>query len=166
MYGPAPFYDENTKNIPVSEFVDFAEKSGFSLYLPSVLPNDLELKAIYLKESPFIGLVVYSAEGNEDYQTAELVFQITPANPVPTLDELESEAKNSPYFSVSTINGWLVFFMERASSGGNREFREKYGDYTLVVRVWIDELEYRINAPTLTTDELTQLIRNMELIGT
>jgi hypothetical protein len=88
VYGIMPIYNENSaKNTPLNEFVGFMEKNDFSLYLPSVLPNDLKLTFIYLQESPFIGMVVYSAEGDKDYRTAELVFEIAPAQLVPTLDE-------------------------------------------------------------------------------
>jgi len=148
---PGDFYG-TSKEVSLEEMAEIADIKNISIYLPSTLPNNLTMTAIYLQETPFIAIVVYSAEGNKDYKTAELGIQLTqiPSEFIPTYD-LE-------------INGWPVKVNEKASSGGDPEFREKYGDYTLLVWVWIEEVGYTICAPTLGTEEAVQLVGSMILI--
>lgn len=52
---------------------------------------------------------------------------------------------------------------ERASSGGDSSFIEKYGDYTLLTMIWIEMNQYIINSPTLVTKEIIVLTENMIL---
>jgi hypothetical protein len=127
------------------------------------LPNNLELTAIYFKED-FIAIVVYSAEGNKDYKTAELGIEIC-GSEAKTLDQIESMIRNPLFETAREINGWPVL-INKMTYSNIQEFRQKYGDFTLSGRVWIDGYRYIIVAPTLTTDELVQLIGNMELIAT
>ena len=75
--GPQDFY-ETSRNVSLNETINVANQYNLSLYLPSELPDDFECTAIYLKDGPFIVIVVYSAEDIVDYKTAELVIQITP----------------------------------------------------------------------------------------
>ena len=117
-------------------------------------------------KSPFLAIVVYSAEGNKDYKTAELGIQIKPVPPdsTPTYLQLESQVENSEFEYALEINGWPVKVNEKADSGGDSEFRDKYGENTLLVRVWIEGNEYTICAPTLKTDDAVQLVACMSLI--
>ena len=62
-------------------------------------------------------MVVYSAEANKDYKTAELTIQISPATSIPTCNELLSNINNPEFEKVFEINGWPVLVNERASSG-------------------------------------------------
>ena len=93
---PMDFY-ATSREVSLGELVDFADKYDISLYLPSELPNNLKLTAIYLKDGPFVAILVYSAEGNKDYKTAELTIEIIPTSDTPTLNELESRAESSPF---------------------------------------------------------------------
>lgn len=162
---PADFYG-TSKEVSLNEMIEFAIIYNISIYLPFTLPSNLSLTAIYLKESPFIAIVVYSAEDNKDYKTAELTIQLASIHSgfIPTYDQLISQVEDSEFESALEINGWPVKVNEKANSGGDPEFREKYGDYTLLVWVWIEEVGYTINAPTLETEDVVQLVGSMKLI--
>ena len=161
---PPDFY-ATSKEVNISEFTNYLKKNEIAVYLPSDLPNNFEMTAIYLKESPFIAIVVYSAESNKDYKTAELTIQISPAISIPTYNELISNIKNPEFEKAFEINGWPVLVNERASSGTDSSFIAKYGEYTLLTMIWIEGNQYIINSPTLITDEVIVLAENMSLIG-
>jgi hypothetical protein len=162
--GQPPDFYPISREVSFNEFIEEAYKANVSVYLPSDLPNNLELVAIYLKEASFIAIVVYSAEGNKDYKTAELTIEIAPLTSPPTYEELVSQVEDSPYETALEINGWPVLVNEKASTGGNEETREKYGDYLLLVIVWIDGMRYMISCPTLSTNESVQLVGNNRLL--
>ena len=134
------------------------------IYLPSELPNNLELITIYLKDSPFIAITVYSAENNNDYKTAELTIQITPSSLSPTYNELVSQTENSEYETALQVNGWPVLINEKAYAGADSETRDKYGEFILLVTVWIDGMGYMINCRTLITTEAVELVGYMYLL--
>ncbi len=165
IHKPADFYG-TSREVSLDEMVDVANKFNISIYLPSELPNNLELTAIYLRDDSFLAIVVYSAEGNKDYMTAELGIQISPSPSEfsPTYDELRSEAETSEYKTALEVNGWPVLINEKADWGGNEASKEKYGDYVLLVRVWIDGMEYNIGAPTLNVDTTVELVGSMNLL--
>ena len=160
---PLDFYG-TSREVSLNEMVKIANELDMSIYLPSDLPKNFELTAIYLKESPFIAIIVYSAENNKDYKTAELVIQISPSEVSPTYNDLSSEANKSQYKAVEEINGWAVILDERANAGGNEEFKAKYGDWTLLARTWIKGMRYNLVAPTLSTEDVTQLVVCMNLV--
>lgn len=132
------------------------------------MPKNPELTAIYLKESPFIAIVVYSADGIKDYKSAELTIEIAPVDPkwIPTYSELQSEAAESQDKTAMEINTWPVMIHENADVGGNSEKREKYGDYTLLVNIWIEEINYLLNAPTLNINDAVLIVGNMVILNT
>ena len=132
--------------------------------MPPELPNNLELTIIYLKDNPFIGIAVYSAEGNKDYKTAELTIQITPSASSPTYNELMSQVENSTSETALEINNWPVLINERAYAGGDVETREKYGDYILLVTAWIDDMRYMISCRTMITTKAMEMITSMQLL--
>ena len=166
IYSEPPDFYGTSKEVSLDEMTEIADINGISIYLPSSLPSNLTMTAIYLKEAPFIVIVVYSAEGNKDYKTAELGIQLTPISSelIPTYDQLKSQVEDSEFESALEINGWPVKVNKKADSGGDFEFRDKYGDYTLLVSVWIEGTEYTICAPTLRTEEVVQLVGSMKLI--
>lgn len=163
-FSPPDFYG-TSKEVNINEFTNYLEKNEILVYLPSDLPNNFEMTAIYLKESPFIAIIVYSAESNKDYKTAELTIQISPSISIPTLNDLSSNIQNPEFEKVFEIKGWPVLINERASSGSELSFIAKYGEYTLLTMVWIEENQYFINSPTLITDEVKILVENMECLG-
>ena len=75
-YSNPDFYTFS-REVSLSELVQVTEKQGdLPMYLPSVLPSGLKLTAIYVDDAGMlITIVVYSAEGNKDYKTAEQYFQ-------------------------------------------------------------------------------------------
>jgi len=160
---PPDFYG-TSKEVDADEFKDYLNTNNFSVYLPFLLPKNFEMTSIYLKENPFIAIVVYSAENNKDYKTAELTIQITVANSIPIYNELLSNVENPEYEKVYEINGWPIFVYERASSGSESSFIAKYGEFTTLTLVWIEKNQYSINSPTLNTDEVLILTENMILI--
>ena len=161
---PADFYG-TSKEVDLNEFVTYLNNNDISVYLPADLLDKFEMTAIYLKESPFIAIVVYSAESNKDYKTAELTIQISPATSIPTYEELSSNIENPEFEKAFEINGWPVLVNERASSGGDSSFIAKYGEYTLLTMIWIEMNQYLVNSPTLITAEVKVLVENMVLIG-
>jgi len=157
---PPDFYGDS-KEVDIYEFTNYLKKNEIIVYLPSDILSKFEMTAIYLSESPFIAIVVYSEESNKDYKTAELTIQISPAISIPTYNELSSNIKNAEFEKAYEINDWPVFVNERASSGGESSFIAKYGEYTLLTIVWIEMNQYMINSPTLVTDEVMVLTENM-----
>ena len=165
--GIVDFYG-TSKEVSMSELVQVADKLDvMPLYLPSELLPGYKMTAIYLKDGPFIAMVVYSAEGNKDYKTAELVIEIAPTEMemVPTYEQLRSWAEVSVNKKALEINGWPVRANERASTGGDEEHRAKYGEYQLLVEVWIKGINYTISPMTLTLDKTIQLVRSMRPIA-
>ena len=163
--GIVDFYG-TSRDVSLSELVQVADKLDvMPLYLPSELPPGFKLTAIYLKNGPFIAMVVYSSEGNKDYKTTELVIEIAPTEMVPTYEQLRTWAEVSVNKKALEINGWPVKVNERASTGGDEEHRAKYGEYQLLVEVWIKAIEYTISPLTLTPDEAIQLVRSMRSIS-
>jgi len=160
---PADFYG-TSKEVSLEEMANVANKFNLSIYLPSELPDNFELTTIYLKDGPFIAIVVYSAEGNKDYKTAELGIQITPSDSPPTYNELVSIANESEYKMALEINDWPVLIDERKFITTNEDFKKKYGDYTLLMKFWIEGMRYNIGAPTLNVATAIQLVENMSLL--
>ena len=163
IYGPADFYG-TSKEVNINEFTTYLNKNNITVYLPSDLLDKFEMTAIYLKESPFIAILVYSAESNKDYKTAELTIQISPAASTATYHELSANIQNPEFEKAFEINGWPVLVNERASSGGDSSFIAKYGDFTLLTMIWIEGNVYFINSPTLITAEVIILVENMRIL--
>jgi len=158
---PADFYG-TSRDVSLNDTITVAKQYNLSIYLPFELPDDFECTAIYLKDSPFIAIVVYSAEGNKDYKTAELVIQISPAGSPPTYSELESIAASMLFTIAVEINSWPVLVNEKASTGGEVETRKKWGDYFLLVTVYIEGMRYMITCPTLTTNEAILMVEKLQ----
>jgi len=160
---PADFYG-TSREVSLNEMLDVADQSNQVIYMPSELPNNLKLTTIYLKDSPFIAIAVYSAEGNKDYKTAELTIQITPSTSSPTYNEIVSQIENSEYEIALEINGWPVLVNEKAYVGSDKETREKYGDYFLLLTTWIDGMRYMLSCRTLITIEAVEMVGSMHLL--
>ncbi|MEM2960171.1 MAG: hypothetical protein QXU67_01040, partial [Candidatus Bathyarchaeia archaeon] len=100
---PVDFYDAGCREITLDELVKVVSEAGRTIYLPSKLPRGLKLTTIYFKDGPFIAILVYSAEGNKDYKTAELTIEVSPSGlPPSSLDALKSMSDG--YDSVLEIN--------------------------------------------------------------
>jgi hypothetical protein len=154
---PPDFYG-TSKEVSLEEMMNVASNYDISIYLPTFLPNDLKLTAIYLKESPFIAILVYSSVGNKDYKSAELTLEIAPTDPkwIPTFTDLQSEAEKSQDKTALQINSWSVLIQENA---------EAYGKYTMLINMWIDEVNYLYNAPTLTVQDAIGMLESTQLVS-
>jgi hypothetical protein len=158
---PPDFYG-TSKEVDINEFETFLNESNISIYLPTIIPNELNLTAIYLMENPFIAIVVYSAESNKDYKTAELNVQISMAYHVPNYDELVSNIQNPEIETALEINTWPVLVNEKASTGGDSSAIAKWGEYTVIAMSWIQNNEYLINCPIFTFSDVVTLVENMQ----
>ncbi len=161
---PPDFY-YTSQQVTFDEFTEYIKNNEIVVNLPSLLPEGYKLTAIYLKKSPFIAIVVYSTDSNKDYKTAELTIQISYATQIPTCDELVSNIQNGEFEKVYEINNWPVLVNEKASSGSEASFIAKYGEYTVLTIVWIEEIQYVINSPNLTTTNIITLVQEMGPIG-
>ncbi len=162
-HGGPDFYTIS-KEASLNEMIDIADDYNLSIYLPSEMPKNLKLTAIYLRNWSFLAIVVYSAEGNKDYKTAEFGIQIVPERFSPTFDELRTEAEESKYKIALEINGWPAIINEKAYAGGNVETREKWGDWLSLANVWIGGVRYDFVAPTLNTDDLIKVMECMSFV--
>jgi hypothetical protein len=163
-YGRVQDFYGTSREVSLNEMVDVAETYNKLLYLPTELPNNLMLITIYLKDSPFIAIIVYSAEGNKDYKTAELTIQISLSDSPPTYNDLVSQAEDSEYETALEINNWSVLVNERANTGGNTETIEKYGEHILIVFAWIDGMRYIINCRNLMKTDAVSMVEGMCLL--
>ena len=95
-----------SREVSLEMMLETAKNYNLSIYLPREVPKNLELTSIYLKESLFIAIVVYSAESNKDYKTAELTIEIAPVDLkwIPTYSEPQSEAAESQDKTAMEIN--------------------------------------------------------------
>ncbi len=161
VWTPPDFY-ATSKEVDIDEFQTFLKENDISIYLPTGVPNELNLTAIYLKESPFIAIVVYSAESNKDYKTAELTVQVSIAHHLPDYDELVSNIQNPETEKALEINSWPLVVHEKASSGGESSFVAKWGEFTVLTELWIQDNAYCINSPTFTFSDVVSLVENMQ----
>jgi len=161
---PVDFYAAGGRKVSLNELIKFVGEAGETIYLPSKLSRGLKLTAVYFKDGPFIAIVVYSAEGDKDYKTAELTIEITPSGlPPSSLEELKSISGDD---YVLEINGWLVRIKKDAYVF-EREFIKKYRtNRAPSAEAWIKGSNYTFNywmrSPILTVEELIQLIRDMK----
>lgn len=158
---PLDFYG-TSKEVDIDEFNTYLKESDISVFLPTIIPNKLSITAIYLKENPFIAIVVYSAEFNKDYKTAELTIQISIANYKPDYDELVSKIQNPETETALEINTWPLLVNEKASSGADSSTIAKWGEYTVFTTLWIQDNQYYINSPTFTFSDVVNLVENMK----
>ena len=154
-----------SREVSLDELLEAAEERNLTLYLPSSLPEGFELTAVYLGEHEhLLAVLVYSAEGDEDYRTAELCVEVSEyagGYKPPTLEELKASTNLGPGDRVLEVNGWPVVAYAKAYGPDSPEFVRKYGRYTHLVVVYTEECRYMISSPVLTLEELLQLVRSM-----
>lgn len=158
---PPDFY-AISKEVSIDEFKTYLKENNISAYLPTIIPEKLILTAIYLEEEPFVVIVVYSADFNKDYKTAELTIQISLANYKPDYNELVSNIHNPETEIALQINTWPLLVNEKASAGEESSFIAKYGEYTVLTMLWIQNTQFYINSPTYTLLDVITLVENMQ----
>lgn len=153
------------KEVSLDDLLKLANEKNLSIHLPTSLPNNYSRSAIYLREEGFLAIVLYSAEGDKDYITAELGIQLTYEKDPPTIEELSSKESRGRELdeneSVVEINGWPVFLDTKAYGDPSEKFREKYGTYIVLAYVWIDKIKYTISSPTINGGQTIDLIKSM-----
>ncbi len=156
-----PDFTYTSVQISLDELLDEVNNQNFSLYLPSELPKDLELTNIYLKANPFIAIIVYSAEGNKDYKTAEFGIEIVRLGKdyTPTYEELYSQFDKTEDVTVLKINNWSAIVRENVHIG-----TQEYGYYTSIVEAYIEGNRYTFAGPNLSSDDLISIVESMRLL--
>jgi len=192
---PAPLPLEK---VSIGEYVRMVrERYNITIYLPSALPRGYVLTAAYVAVNPQnktlvdprFGVIVYSAVGNEDPITAELVIGIYVLRVPPNYEELKETYKErgislrpltveslkweygneTDRMIIMEVNGWPVRINKHAAISYPAR-KEKYGDWTHMAEVWIWDgkspfyVNYCIDAPELTIKELVEVIRSMKPI--
>ncbi len=168
-FHPIADFTRVAERVSLQELINYMAEHGMTLYLPTQLPNGLKLTAVWLKDGPFVAMIVYDRHAETDPYLAELVIELypTPLTAYGGRSELEKHLKEvygdeyGKRIKTLEVNGWFVVIDEKAPCGAPRTV-EKFGPYVLYVRVWIEEVEYRIVAHTLTVEEVVQLIQNMK----
>jgi len=183
------------KKVSIEEYARMVrEYYNITIYLPSALPRGYVLTAAYVavdpqNESrvfPRFGVIVYSAVGDEDPITAELVIGIDILRVPPNYEELKETYKErglpllpptveslkweyrdkADRMIIIEVNGWPVRINKRAWVSPPAR-RERYGDHAPLAQVWIWDgksrfyADYGICAPELTVEELIEVIRSM-----
>ena len=155
-----PDFTHISKQINLDELLQEANNQSISIYLPSEVPNDLELTNIYFRANSFLAIVVYSAEGNKDYRIAEFGIQIFHLGKdyTPSFEELQSKHEMNEDESVLLINTWPVLIYEKA------QFRDdRYGEYAPLVEAYIEGIQYTLAGPNLSSDDFVFIIKSMVL---
>ena len=160
-----PYYREYdftriAEEVSLQELIEYMAEHGATLYLPTQLPDGLEITAVYLKRGPFVAVIVWDSHGNKDPATAELVMQVSPGEP-PSLERLkELYYRKNEY--VLEINGWPVA-IKMDVPVMNLRSREKRGETAPVIYVWIDGIRYSIGGDPklLTLGQIEELVQSM-----
>jgi|GEM_PF-1889835 len=138
------------EEISLQELVEIMEKwDNVTIYLPTQLPDGMELTTIWFKYGVYpIAVVVYDSHGERNPYQAEFGIQIVPTGPpdLSLLRELCEEYGDK----LIQVNGWWVIIHEKVPSS-----------YQTVVDVWIDGVWYAIGARTLTVEEVIAIIQSM-----
>jgi len=160
-----PYYREYdftriAEEVSLQELIEYMAEHGATLYLPTQLPDGLEITAVYLKRGPFVAVIVWDSHGNKDPATAELVMEVAPGE-TPSLEKLkEVYCRENEY--VLEINGWPVAIKMDAPVMRLRT-REKWGETVPFITVWIDGIRYSITGDPnlLTLEQIEELVQSM-----
>jgi len=150
------------KKISIYDLLNEASTYNFSLYLPTKMPGNIKLIAIYYK--PPVILFSYCDREVSDYRYDNITIETTMfySNP-PSLEELELSIKdknNSKVINFNNIRGILV---EKAE-WGDPELQKLYG-YATFATLWIDNHYYIISAtPPTTSNQLIEIIKSFKPI--
>jgi len=157
---PAPLY-KVAKKITLKELIDVADAHDIDLYLPTKMPDNISLVAIYYK--PPVIILSYCDREMTDYRYDNVTIEISmrPHTP-PTLEELKKIAEKDPdNLKVLNINGARGILIEKAR-WGNPELQELYGPSPYAY-FWLGNHYYTISAtPPITSDQLIEIIKSMK----
>ena len=157
---PAPLY-KVAKRITLKELIDVANAHGIDLYLPTKMPDNISLVAIYYK--PPVIMLSYCDREVTDYRYDNVTIQISMwLHTPPSLEDLKKIAEKDPdNLKVLDVNGAMGILIEKAR-WGNPELQEMYGSSPYAY-FWLGDHYYTISAtPPITSDQLIEIIRSMK----
>jgi len=160
MYGSiVPFY-EIAEKITLNELIEAANEYNFNLYLPTKMPGNITLVAIYYK--PPLIMLSYSDKEVKDYRYDKVTIEVYMGSQVPpSLEELKLTAEKEPNNQVFSINSARGILIENAR-WGDPELQELYGSSPFAY-FWLGNHYYMISVvPPITSDQLIEIIQNME----
>jgi len=156
--GFVPLY-ELAEKITLDKLINISNTYGLTLYLPTKMPGNIKLVAIYYK--PPVILLSYSDREVMDYRYDNISVEISawPCTP-PSLDELNFSVKNSTGSKVFNINSARGILIEQAP-WGDPELQKLYGPSPFAY-FWIEDHYYMISAtPPINGSQLLEIIRSM-----
>lgn len=162
IYGPAPF-DKIAEEVSLDVVIKQWSKRGWILYLPTYLPKNLRLTAVYAKvlngEVGNIIVLVYSNTNDKGIYSAEFTMEVEP------LPEIPWHVSNSSRQKMIKVNGLDMFLDTRAPYfDPYGEYYKKYGvEYCIIADVKIDKLVYGYCfAPIIDVDEIVKILESMK----
>ena len=157
---PAPLY-KVAKRITLKELIDVADTHDIDLYLPTKMPDNISLAAIYYK--PPVIILSYCDREVTDYRYDNVTIEISMwSHTPPPLEELKKIAEKDPdNLKVLNINGVRGILIEKAR-WGNPELQELHGSSPYAY-FWLGNHYYTISAtPPITSDQLIEIIKSMK----
>jgi len=157
---PAPLY-KVAKRITLKELIDVANAHGIDLYLPTKMPDNISLEAIYYK--PPVIMLSYCDREVTDYRYDNVTIQISMwLHTPPSLEDLKKIAEKDPdNLKVLDVNGAMGILIEKAR-WGNPELQEMYGSSPYAY-FWLGDHYNTISAtPPITSDQLIEIKRSMK----
>ena len=162
--GPVPFY-KIAERITFDELVDFVKNGNFTVYLPTWMPGQIRLRAIY--HSGHLVMLSYSEGEITDYRYDNVTIEISLWHyRIPSKDELEQlvERLNKRLgvnrAKVLDVNG-VRGVLDEAAPWGDPELQELYGPSPYAY-FWYQNHYYAVSCtPPITTDQLVEIIKSM-----
>ena len=157
---PAPLH-KVARRITLKELIDVADTHDIDLYLPTKMPDNISLAAIYYKPPVIILSYCDREVTNYWYDNVTIEISMWPHTP-PTLEELEKIAEKDPdNLKVLNINGARGILIKKAK-WGNPELQELYGPSPYAY-FWLGNHYYTISAtPPITSNQLIEIIKSMK----
>lgn len=116
--------------------------------------NNLELQSVLVKGEGNHVFLVYDESKDATVANAELVIEIVPIDQLMFDPELNKEY-------ITTINGYTAYVNEKAGCGWD-EYVAKYGPYSTVVDILIEDNNYWIRAaPTMSLEEVMEIANKL-----
>jgi hypothetical protein len=163
--GGLPSFEGMAIRISFNELRDLAEKNNLKLFLPTFMPNQIQLIAIYRLEDNF--MLCYSNIEVENYRYANITVEIRKAYSTPSVEDLRQIAAADPDGDTKILNiddTWVVV-VEKAH-WGYAELEQLYGPSPLAY-FWRSGHYYMVSVTLpITSDQLIDIIRSFKpLIG-
>lgn len=154
-----PLYEafmSQAREVSLAELTQAVNAHNASLIVPTWLPDQMVLTAVYMKCCPFVAIITYSDHGAKDFRDAELTVEIAPGAQPP----LEQLRQASPDKLRQIGDRWVVVF-DRAPFG-DPEMQRRFGPSPYAY-FWSGGLYYQVGvkAPR-TPEDLIRIINSMQ----